>query len=110
MVFSGVASQCEECGAMPAGANFEIAATIVPAGTLVPPKRFSVRSVAHTAAFPQSNSVGSVQMQCRMTASLRATATVVFLRPMRLTSLAAQCFSGDGRRTTLRSTLAASNR
>jgi len=26
---------------MPAGTNFEIAATIVPAGTLVPPKRFS---------------------------------------------------------------------
>jgi hypothetical protein len=40
-VFSGVASQCEERGAMPAGTNFEIAATIVPAGTLVPPKRFS---------------------------------------------------------------------
>src|SRR5207248_9195372 len=41
MVFSGVASQCEERGAMPAGTNFEIAATIVPAGTLVPPKRVS---------------------------------------------------------------------
>ena len=36
MVFSGVASQCEERGAMPAGTNFEIAATIVPAGTLLP--------------------------------------------------------------------------
>src|SRR5207248_11779826 len=56
MVFSGVASQCEERGAMPAGTNFEIAATIVPAGTLVPPKRFSVRSVAHAATPPQSNS------------------------------------------------------
>ena len=110
MVFSGVASQCEERGAMPAGANFEIAATIVPAGTLVPPKRFSVRSVAHAATPPQSNSVPSVQMQCRITASLRATATVVFLRPMRLTSLVAQLFSGEGRRTTLMSTLAASNR
>jgi hypothetical protein len=31
-------------------------------------------------------------MQCRITASLRATATVVFLRPMRLTSLVAQGF------------------
>src|SRR5437868_9139915 len=56
MVFSGVASQCEERGAMPAGTNFEIAATIVPSGTLVPPKRFSVRSVAHAATPPQSNS------------------------------------------------------
>jgi hypothetical protein len=42
MVSSGVASQCEERGAMPAGTNFEIAATIVPAGTLVLPKRLFV--------------------------------------------------------------------
>ncbi len=35
MVFSGVASQCEERGALPAGSNFEIADTLVPAGTLV---------------------------------------------------------------------------
>jgi hypothetical protein len=41
MVSSGVASQCEERDAMPATANFQIAATIVLAGTLVPPKRFS---------------------------------------------------------------------
>jgi hypothetical protein len=41
MVFSGVASQREERGATPAGANFEIADTLVPAGTLFPPKRIS---------------------------------------------------------------------
>jgi hypothetical protein len=41
-------------------------------------------------------------------ASLRATATLAFFGPMRLTSLAAQLLSGEGRRTTVRSTLAAS--
>jgi hypothetical protein len=41
MVFSGVASQREERGATPAGTNFEIADTLVPAGTLFPPKRIS---------------------------------------------------------------------
>lgn len=39
MVFSGVAPQCEERGAKPAGTNFEVADTLVPAGTLFPPKR-----------------------------------------------------------------------
>ena len=41
MVFSGVASHCEERGALPAGTNFEIADTLVPAGTDFPPKRSS---------------------------------------------------------------------
>jgi hypothetical protein len=41
IVFSGVASQREERGALPAGANFETADTLVPAGTLIPPKRNS---------------------------------------------------------------------
>ena len=39
MVFSGEASRCEERGALPAGTNFEIADTLVPAGTTLPPKR-----------------------------------------------------------------------
>jgi hypothetical protein len=39
MVFSGEASRCEERGALPAGTNFEIADTLVPAGTALPPKR-----------------------------------------------------------------------
>lgn len=41
MVLSGVASHCEERGVLPAGANLEIADTLVPAGTLFPPKRSS---------------------------------------------------------------------
>ena len=35
-------------------------------------------------------------MQCRMTASLRATATLAFFGPTRLASLVAQLFSDDG--------------
>ena len=41
MVFSGVASHCEERSASPAGMNFEIADTLVPAETEFPPKRSS---------------------------------------------------------------------
>ena len=43
------------------------------------------------------NSVPSVQMHCRMTAILRATATRAFLPPMRLASLVAQAFKGEKR-------------
>ena len=35
-------------------------------------------------------------MQCRMTASFRATATLAFFGPTRLASLVAQLFSDDG--------------
>src|SRR4051812_21866010 len=62
--------------------------------------------MGHAAAFPQSNCVPSVQRQCRMVASLRATATFAFFGPIRLMSLRPQLFSGEPRRTTLNSTLA----
>ena len=54
------------------------------------------------------NSVPSVQMQCRITAILRAIATRAFFDPMRLASRVPQALSGDQRCTFVRRTLAAS--
>jgi hypothetical protein len=42
---------------------------------------------AATSFFDQLNSVRSIHIRCRMTASLRATATVAFRSPLRLASL-----------------------
>ena len=56
------------------------------------------------------NSVPSVQMQCRITAILRAIATRAFFDPMRLASRVPQALSGDQRCTFVRRTLAASYR
>src|SRR5215813_6268849 len=58
----------------------------------------------------QLNSVPSIHMRCRMTASLRATATLAFRRPLRLASLMPQALSADHFGTRVSSTLAASNR
>ena len=44
-------------------------------------------------SFDQLNSVRSIHMRCRMTASLRATATVAFRSPLRLVSLIPHAFS-----------------
>ena len=60
------------------------------------------------ASFVHQNSVPSCQMQCRMTDSLRATATRAFLAPTRCMSRVPQAFSGDQRCTFESSTLAAS--
>ena len=114
MAFSGVTSQCEERGfRRSAGANFEIAVAVVPAGT----KCFSLLrrttgrwSGNHAFSLPHWNSVPSTQMQCRTTASLRATAVLAFLMPTRLASRTPQAFKTDHRFTTLIRTLAASNR
>jgi len=99
MAFSGVASQYKERGAMPAGTNFEIAATIAGRDVRSAEAVLVTGQLLIQLLYPQLNSLPSVQMQCRMTASLQAKATVVFLRPMRLTSLVAQFFSGEVRRT-----------
>src|SRR4029450_11230044 len=58
----------------------------------------------------QLNSVPSSHMRCRMTASLRATATLALRSPLRLASLIPQAFSADHFGTRVSSTLAASNR
>jgi hypothetical protein len=54
------------------------------------------------------NSVPSVQIQCRMMASFRATAILAFFAPIRLLSLRPHALSGDHRLTRVISTLAAS--
>src|SRR5579863_7836958 len=66
----------------------------------------------YAAAFfvDQLNSVPSIHMRCRMTASFRATATLALQRPFRLVSFAPQTFSPDHFGTRVSSTPAASNR
>src|SRR5262249_8744225 len=66
----------------------------------------------YAAAFlvDQLNSVPSTHMRCRITASLRATATLALRSPLRLASLIPQAFSADHFGTRLSSTSAASNR
>ena len=55
-------------------------------------------------------SVPSTQMQCRMTAILRATAMRAFLAPIRLTRRMPQAFKGEKRCTLVSNTWAASYR
>src|SRR5262249_60917587 len=66
----------------------------------------------YAAAFfvDQLNSVPSTHIRCRMTASLRATATLALRSPLRLASLTPHAFSVDHFGTRVSSTLAASNR
>jgi hypothetical protein len=58
----------------------------------------------------QLNSVLSIHIRCRMTASLRATATLALRSPLRLASLIPQAFSADHFGTRVSSTPAASNK
>src|SRR5256885_3500331 len=88
---------------------------IAPAGTFFPavlqePLGLVIARYAATSFFDQLNSVRSIHMRCRMTASLRATATVAFRSPFRLASLIPQAFSADHFGTRVSSTLAASKR
>jgi hypothetical protein len=53
-------------------------------------------------------SVPSTQMQCRMTANLRATAMRAFRPPIRLAKRTPQAFNGENRCTLVSSTLVAS--
>src|SRR3954449_647940 len=66
-------------------------------GRLFPP--FSRISVFYLLAaisfFDQLNSVPSIHMRCKMTASLRATATLALRSPLRLASLTPQAFTAD---------------
>jgi hypothetical protein len=61
-------------------------------------------------SLPQTNSVPSVQMQCRTIASFRATATLAFLAPIRFRRRMPQALSADHRLVRCRRTLAASKR
>jgi hypothetical protein len=61
-------------------------------------------------SFPHSNQVPSVQMQCRTTAILRATATLAFLAPTRFISRTPHTFKADQRWVRCSKPLAASNK
>src|SRR5215475_13438199 len=87
---------------VPAGTSFSGRV----AGTL----RFRYVDKAVTSLLDQLNSVPSTHMRCRMTASLRATATLALRNPLRLVSLVPQAFSADHFGTRVSSTPAASNR
>src|SRR6516165_519370 len=63
----------------------DLTTAIVPAGTSFPavlqePFGLDIARYAATSFFDQLNSVRYIHMRCRMTASLRATATVAFAR------------------------------
>src|SRR6516225_5774230 len=92
----------------------DLTTAIVPAGTSFPAVLREpcdlVCSYAATSFFDQLNSVPSIHMRCRMTANLRATATLAFRSPFRLASLNPQAFSADHFGTRVSSTPAASKR
>jgi hypothetical protein len=80
-------------------ASSDLTAATVPAGTSFPAvsREPSDLLMRYAAAFfiDQLNSVPSTHTRCRMTASLRATATVAFRSPLRLASLIPHAFSAD---------------
>src|ERR1700756_2596295 len=93
----------------------DLTTAIVPAGTSFPavlqePFGLVIALYAATSFFDQLNSVRSIHIRCRMTASLRATATVAFRSPLRLASLMPQAFSADHFGTRVSNTPAASKR
>ena len=86
IVFGVGASTCAtECEKLAFSRLTEVTDTTVPAGatTGAADAAGRIRVFCQAACFsvPHSNSVPSVQMQCRMTAILRATATLAFLAP-----------------------------
>src|SRR5215475_13057070 len=93
----------------------DLTTAIVPAGTSFPavlrePFDLVIARYAATSFFDQLNSVPSIHMRCRMTANLRATATLAFRSPFRLASLIPPAFSADHFGTRVSSTPAASKR
>src|ERR1700761_6851156 len=104
---------CANCSVMGIPANNARCAVIV----TLRPYRDSLRlrgargwtnDQAIEASFVDQKSVPSVQIQCRMTASLRATATFAFLAPPRFINRTPQAFSADHRLVLVSSTPAAS--
>src|SRR5215468_1391837 len=76
----------------------DLTTAIVRVGTSFPavlrePFDLVIARYAATSFFDQLNSVPSTHIRCRMTASLRATATVAFRSPLRLASLIPHAFS-----------------
>src|SRR4051812_7634080 len=95
-------------GASAYAANCEWLPSADPTRLPAPPSRQGHRRRRHRAGrirgavqavfgAPHSNSVPSVQTECRMTAILRAIATLAFLAPMRFTSRAPKALRADQR-------------
>lgn len=73
--------------------------------------RFRVKVDERSGRFlPHWNDVPSIQMQCRMTANFRATATCAFFIPLRLARRRPQAFREHQRYVRCSKTLAASKR
>lgn len=92
--------------------GYALTLALVPAGTWFPPcgrKRvFSVFGYAAATSLPQRNAVPSTHMRWRMTASLRATASLAFSMPARLATRSPQAFSAHHRFNRVRMLWAAS--
>ena len=76
----------------------DLTTATVPAGTTFPavsrdPCDLLMRATRQPSSSTTLNSVPSIHMRCKMTASLRATATLALRSPLRLASLAPQAFS-----------------
>jgi hypothetical protein len=99
MMMSGAgASTCAaECGRPATSRINEVATTTVPAGHCRPgePGQESLRCGHAACALLHSNEVPSTQMQCRITAILRAIATFAFFIPIRLASFIPQALRED---------------
>lgn len=81
--------------------GYALTLALVPAGTSFPlcgrNLVFSVLVYAAATSLPQRNGAPSVHMRWRMTASLRATATLAFCMPARLATRSPQAFSAHHR-------------
>ena len=114
IVFGASASSCAaKCEKYVFSRNIEVTITTVPAGTTAGPPILRRRIwVCCYAIFslPHSKLVPSVQMQCRTTATLRATATLAFLAPTRFINRMPHAFNADQRCVRCSKTLAASNK
>ena len=86
----------------------------VPAGTLDPAvvggNSMVCYAVCMAVSFDHLNSVPSIHIRCRMTASFRATATLALRSPLRFASRMPQALSADHFATRVSRTLAASKR
>jgi hypothetical protein len=112
IVFGVGASTCPtKCEGLAFSRLTEVTITAVPAGTPTGAGNPQAGYCCRYAVFvPHSNSVPSIQMQCRMTAILRATATFAFLAPTRFISRVPHALRADQRWVRCSNTLAASNR
>ena len=94
---SGASTCAAACGPAATSRLTEVTTTTVPAGHRQPggPDQELAGLDQAGVACPQSNDVPSTQMQCRITAIFRATATFAFLMPIRFASFMPQALRED---------------